>query len=1053
MNAHNQKNKYAVIFICWLILCVNQTTARNINEDASAANVNKPAEHELLKTDSSYHHISYQYRDNYYGEPLKAIEYLQKKRVHFEYPTEQAYFTDQIKLIELFFKTEQYAQAENILGPLAIEFKNKLQFHPKLALVKAHLMLHNRNIDDFLETLQPYVSVYQKAGNESFNACYLFLLGAYEIRKNQFSNAFTHLTSGLENAKGLGITHLEIEIRNQLVQLFYYTQRYEKALNLNEEIIDIARANDDRYSETLALSNKMNLYYSRAVYLANSMPGEDVANNPIYRSYIKKSRQLQKQVYQLAKEIGAYRTMIKALILKQSHSFGDNNFQQAIIAGKEISEIARQFGFDYENAVASNNTAIAYRALGEYDKSIQALAVAEKSYLEMDNLQSLTWIYDDYARTYEESGNFEKALAYFKKFHDASMKFSQKTNNETLLELQEKYAANERSQEILRLTQKSALNTQQLETEKMGRWLLSVILMAVFLIALTLFHKRKRLKRLLKNEAALNQKITEANAAKQRFFANISHEFRTALTLSIGPLKKLIAEPNYSKNPFIESALENNLHMMTLINEVLHIEKIGAKTLPMQITKINLRMAINHCLNRFLLQFKEKRINICQHGFDESIYFYFDPSHLEKIVANILSNAAKYCLGDCTIELSVKVEQERINLEICDDGPGIDEAELPHIFERFYQGKSSSDQTLPGTGIGLSMVKELVELHQGSVKMCSQVGKGCCVTISFKRGKSHYPQQLIVDARSQHETTPRIAANDRKLPIPQNLKRHPTPLSRNAGHTNELLDNQHRKVILVVDDNPQIRLLIKSILQPEFHVVEADNGKQGLELAETIQPDLLITDVMMPLMNGFQLTEHLREHPQLSHLSIILLTALSETEQRVHGLVLGADDYITKPFDNEELKARVKGHLAQKQRLSKLLLKKYQSGLEKQQLSQTFEGQDSKRSKQLEKLIAKNLSQCEFDVEQMYTAMNMTRSSLYRYTQKHYGCSPKHLLKVRRLEIAYQMLTDLQGTISEVAYAVGYQSLSAFSRAFREHFNHPPTQVKQQYSNEPKVEV
>lgn len=1095
MNIHRLNIPYSVKIIFCVILfpCFagaqsfeqpenerNKNVYHSQNENIENKNIENKVDQKdknsVVKKNSNEYYLKHHYQNHQYKHPLQSIRHLLHKRESHEYGSEKEYFEDQIKLIELYFKTEQYQLAEEILTPLEQQFSNQKEFHPRLALVKAHMMLHNRNTDNFLDTLAPYVESYQDDSENAFNACYLYLLGSYQIKKNQFSLAFASLTQALEKATAYEFSHLEIGIKNKLVQLYYYTQNYEKALKLTDQIIELATKNKDDFSHVLALSNKMNLYYVKAVQLAESMPGEDIANNPLYKSFINSSKRLQQQVYLFAKSIGARRTMTKALILKQSHSFGAFDYEQAIIAGKEIGELAKQYNLGYENAVTSNNMAIAYRELGEFDKSIEALKVAEENYSKIGNLQSLIWIYDDYAKTYERAGDFEKALEYYKKFHETSLNFSNKTNNQTLLELQEKYAAKEKTQEISRLTQQAALDTQQLETEKMGRWLLSVILTAVFAIALILFQKRKRLKLMLRKEAKLNQQIVEANEAKQRFFANISHEFRTALTLSIGPLKKLLSEQSYANNPFVESALENNLHMMTLINEVLDIEKIEARALPMQVSKFDIVQATNNCLNRFLLQFREKQIHLKKYGFEQKVDIHFDPSHFEKVVANILSNAAKYCVGDCTIKITLMVEADKIDLEICDDGPGICKSELPYLFNRFYQGKSSSDKHLPGTGIGLSMVKELIEMHQGGVKICSELNKGCCVTLSFKPGADHYAKEVIQlpETKPLEGETKKLKPETKTLePGTKTLEPEFTKQDQFADakkfdlkesnseanlpkvdhNETEEINNKHRKVILVVDDNPSIRQLIRSILQPEFHIVEAGNGQQGLELAESIQPDLVIVDVMMPLMNGFQLTEQLRKNQQLSHLSIILLTALSESEQRVHGLVLGADDYVTKPFDNDELKARVKCHLAQKQRLSNSLFEKYQNVLDKKLPSQTFDGQDSKRSRQLDELIAKNLSKCEFDVEQMYTALNMTRSSLYRYTQKKYGCSPMNLLKVRRLELAYQMLREYHGTISEVAYAVGYQSLSAFSRAFREHYKHPPTQVKRQQAAVQEVKV
>lgn len=990
---------------------------------------------------ASFHTAEY----SNYKNPLQIIEKLENQTSVFLNRSSDEYFQSQITLIELYFKTERFSKAEKVLIPLESQFKNKPSYHPKLALIKAHLMLQNQETEGFLEILKPHLGTLKNTQFTTLHTCYLYLLGSYQIKTNQFAKAFTNLTQALDNAKASDSTHLETSIKAQLVQLFYYTKQYLKALELNEEVISTALQHGDKFTEVSALTNKMNLYYVRAVHFAKHSEDKEVAKHPTYQRLIQTSNELQQRVYSLAREATAYRSMARSLILKQSQSFANNNFKQAVTIGKQVIELAQQHHYQYESAVASNNMAIAFREMAMFEDSISALKAAESYYQQIENQQSLSWIYEDYAITHEKNNNYKKALEYYKKYHKTSLEFLNKTNNQTMLELQEKYDTKEKTQEISRLTQQSALDSQQLKTERMKRWLLIVILIAVFCIALVLYQKRKHLKASYEQEAAINQKIIEVNQAKQRFFANLSHEFRTALTLSIGPLKRLLSqEEKVDDNVvFLESALENNLHMMTLLNEVLEIEKIDTKTLPIHVSKFQPSLAISQCLNRFLLEFQEKKIRINQSGFDSDLAIYFDPSHFEKIVSNILSNAAKYCIGDCTIDLKLSFNRNYITLVICDDGPGIKANELPYIFNRFYQGKHSTSQQQPGTGIGLSMVKELIELHHGTVEVSNKSNGGCCVKLEFKRGKQHYSETdlaLSCTSLGRQQTDDSQQQNRYSATAEEWTS---TNLSEIQGyHQSADFNNNYKKVILVIDDNANIRQLVRGILQPEYHVIEAENGRQGLALAESIQPDLVIADVMMPLLNGFQLTEQLRNNKRLGHLSIILLTALSGSDKSVQGLVMGADDYITKPFDNDELKARVKSHLLQKHRLSEALFDKYKTLLDKSPNDQVFEAQDTKRSKQLEKIITSNLSSSEFDVEQMYCKLNMTRSSLYRYTQRVYGCSPMSLLKQRRLELAYQMLRDYKGTISEVAYAVGYQSLSAFSRAFREYYKYPPTKVK-----------
>jgi signal transduction histidine kinase/DNA-binding response OmpR family regulator len=1033
-----------------------------------------------------------------YSDPYRAINLLEQDKNNLEDTIGPSVFKSYYLLIHLYLKTEQYQLAETTFNQLQaiVEKSDPLlirPLQPKLALIRAHLMLHNQNIKHFTQSLTPYLKQLNNKQLTPLNTYYLYLLGSYQIQKTQFTEAIQNLTMALEQATKLNHRDYVLAIQNQLVMIFYYTKQYEKGLNLSDKMIAMADEINDRFTRVLALKNKMSLYYIRAIDLANSI-GDDGVTNPQYIADMAKTNELQQQVIIQAGSIKAYRLMIRAMIVKQNQSLSIKDFEQAVKIGKQTLAFAEQHKLVQETAVTYNNMAIALRYLNQFEQSIAALKKAEGFYQKNQpslNQESLRWIYEDYALTYEMAGDFEKALSNYKEFHKLSLSFINKTNNEPLLELQEKYAAKEKDLEITRLNHQAALNSQQLKTEKMGRWLLSIILFGLTVIAIVLCQKRRKLKSLLEKEAALNQQVIELNKAKHRFFTNISHEFRTALTLSIGPLKNMLSkkekmvsdktndgllaekQPGYAA---IETALENNLHMMTLLNEVLDIEKIDAKTLPVHISEFDFIQAIENCLIRFQLQFKQKQINLIKHGFAKKVSLHCDPSHFDKIIANILSNAGKYCVRSCSIILKLVEVEEALMLEISDDGPGIESAELPHVFKRFYQGKCSIEQQLPGTGIGLSMVKELIELHHGTINISSQYGKGCCVQLVFKKGYQHYSQQVIDCLKEKQQALCNSALekntylNELKLSVGNQNQRLSQDLAFSV-QTPEL-NASDKKVILVVDDNPAIRDLVREILKSDYLIVEAENGKKALKVAEKMQPDLLLVDVMMPEMDGYQLTKIIRSNSQLSHLSIMLLTALADTPQRVHGLELGADDYLAKPFDNDELKARVKNHLSQKQRLSELLLKEYKKlAVSKPSVAGTgastgsgsgsgsgtsahsrFEAQESKRSKLLDAIINQNLSQWEFGVEQMYTSLNMTRSSLYRYTQKAYGCSPMNLLKLRRLELAYQMLTEYKGTISEVAYAVGYQSLSAFSRAFREHYGHSPTKIKSAKATSAAVE-
>ncbi len=978
-----------------------------------------------------------------YRAPYKAINMIQEKESDIAAASDTHFFDANFLLSQLYFKVGQYEDARKVIYRIELRLSGKKAYLPWIALLKAQLMLNNQLLEKFDATIEPYYTTLNDDNRTLLNLWYLYMKGSALVRKNQFAEAMDILTRALSAAQKMEVYHIELGVRNQLVQLYYHTQKYQRALDMSDEMLAESRRLEDQFTQVSALANKMNVYYMLSIQAAGNSELVDVKSNEQYQNYAKLSAELQQQVIALARDIGAFRPEAWALILKQNQYLTSNEFRKALEVSQRTIELTNRYGLEYERAVSYNNQAIAYRYLSQFEESLAAIEKAEAYYRKTDNRQSLLWALEDYAITYELQGNTEKALQYYKKFHEASIALVNKSSDKKLLELQEQFSAQEKLQEIERLKQQAELNAKVMEAERMGRWLLIVIVAATLLIAITLYIKRKKLKTLLDQQAELTSEIKEMGDAKQRFFANLSHEFRTALTLSIAPLKKVLSSSDMSlqaaKGP-LNSALENNLHIMSLLSEVFDVERMDSNSLPIRVRQFQVSKVINASVQRFQHKLIEKDVALTIHGMTDQLSLYFDPSHFEKIISNLLSNAIKYSASNQEIKLRLKHGDAGLEISVSDQGQGISATELPHVFKRFYQGRRSLDKSMPGTGIGLSMVKELMELHGGSVQIESEPNQGTQVRLYFRKGCEHYSDAVIKRSAPSSKECAENKLHEYTLSTTGEALEKPK-LHKAEESIKTSADIEQRKVILVVDDNDDIRRLVREALLVNYHVVEADNGKTGLEMASAIQPDLIIADVMMPEMDGFQLTRNLRNNPQLAHISIMLLTALGETPHKVKGLEFGADDYLTKPFDNDELCARVKSHLAQKQRLSEVLFEKYKNSVGQQVSTHQLNSHDSQRCKQLEEVISSNLSRWEFDVEQMYTALNMTRSTLFRYTKKMYGCSPKNLLKKRRLEVAFRMLQQNSGTISEVAYAVGFQSLSTFSRAFREQYDYPPTKM------------
>lgn len=526
-----------------------------------------------------------------------------------------------------------------------------------------------------------------------------------------------------------------------------------------------------------------------------------------------------------------------------------------------------------------------------------------------------------------------------------------------------------------------------------------------------------------------NKRLVDMDEAKNRFFVNVSHEFRTPLSLAIGPLKEVISSKSLDSPQnfeYLKVALKNNLYMVKLLDQILDINRLEVGGMSMSIVKMDLSESLHHLVRRFEMQVEKQQISFKLVGLEECHVLYFDADHFEKIILNLISNAVKFSPTKSMIEIGMGTADNKIMLWIKDEGPGICPDELSHIFERYYQGRASSNTLQPGTGIGLALVNELLTLHQGTITVESDLGKGAQFTLMLMADSSHYHLDVINNFSYSTDEKVLLGVDNVEELVSVSLS------------NSDSVEDSLCKSILIVDDNAELRRFIRTLLDSTYNVLEADNGQTGFQQVVDNQPDLIICDIMMPVMDGLEFTEKLKSTIETAHIPLILLTAKSTKEEVVGGLRQGADDYLSKPFDSKELLARIAAQLAQKQRIADVLYRKF--NLQDETLAVKLEEND-KFTLSFNELFSEKLGDPKFDVEQMCDAMNMSRSSLFRHVKKRFNCTPVQLLRTRRLELSLQMLKARSGSVSEVAYAVGFQSLSAFSRAFLEHYKTCPVRI------------
>ena len=508
----------------------------------------------------------------------------------------------------------------------------------------------------------------------------------------------------------------------------------------------------------------------------------------------------------------------------------------------------------------------------------------------------------------------------------------------------------------------------------------------------------------------------EANKAKLQFFTNISHELRTPLTLIADPVNYIIHDDNLNsqQRSMLQIVQRNVLVLTQLVSEILDFRKVQNGKMELRLSDFNLAESMKQWIMLFSASAQKKHIAISMDAPD-TIMLRADQDKIERICYNLLSNALKYTSEGGEISLTAKEENGRVMISVADNGCGISSDELPYIFDRFYQAKNAGR----GTGIGLAIVKAFTELHHGEVSATSIEGKGSTFTI-------HIP------VRQKGEVTNQSTEKIEQLVEPSSAEEVPNQ----ARHIDELIQpyQTDKPEVLIIDDNIDIRTYLRSVLSEKYNVSEAADGKAGLELARKIVPDIVLSDIMMPVMDGLAFCQQLKTDKAISHIPVILLTARSLDEQRAEGYEHGADAYLSKPFSLRLLLSRIDNLIESRKKLNQT----WSKGVEDDEIGNISNEIDKSFLKQLRKIIQENLANSDLSVEQIGDEIGLSRVQLYRKVKALTGYSPVEIVRKARLTRARHLLQTTERTVSEVAYAVGFSTPSYFSKCYKDEFGENP---------------
>ncbi len=582
--------------------------------------------------------------------------------------------------------------------------------------------------------------------------------------------------------------------------------------------------------------------------------------------------------------------------------------------------------------------------------------------------------------------------------------------------------------------------------------------------------KNRRLE--LQAETLQNQseELKEMNKVKSRFFANISHEFRTPLTLILSPLEQMLAESRDGKTRrLLGTMLRNSQMLLTLINKLLDLARFDSGAMKLQAAYQDIVPFVKGVLSSFEALAEQNGLALKFETEKEKIPLYFDGPKLEDVLYNLLINAVKFTAEGGCIRVSVSLEAAReprpgeapiagihgvelVKLSVKDTGCGIPREQLNHIFDRFYQARGNDGapgdrvkKGQKGTGLGLSLAREIVVLHGGKIDVHSVIDEGTEFVVQLQLGHEHLkPDEIIL--RSEAEAGQKSKQLERQRLAELDVTEEVTetvdvPGLCEKGERGENIEKTgteekgEKNVILVVEDNADVRRYICEPLLPGYEVVEACDGREGLEKARELVPDLIVSDIMMPEKDGLELARELKRDIRTSHIPIILLTAKASEESQLRGLERGVDDYVTKPFSTKLLLARI-GNLIDLRRQLQLKIQR-----EKMLLPSEIKisSPDDEFLKKYQGIVEKNLRDEEFNIETLCEELYMTRAPLFRKLKALTGETPNQFIQTYRLKRAAQLMKQKAGNVTEIAGMVGFSSPAYFAKCFREKFNQSPS--------------
>ncbi len=886
-----------------------------------------------------------------------------------------------------------------------------------LGKISVYKGMFDNAIEKFANSKNVYVSIQDDNGI----AKTMDEIGYCLMIKEQFDSSETVLDSAYNFAEASGDSSLMIRIKLNLQGLEMYRGSFDKSLALLFEAYDLAlKTNNTRYriNSLLNFGNLYSIrdeldksleYFEKAAELIERSRGKPSQLHYCYNSmgsiYIKKANHSKALKYGLKAYELNDRVHIKPAVMETNNVLaqaylGLNEFEKAISYAQAALSIAEEVNIPTMIALCNFNLGQAYSYSGQRTISLSYLQKSLERFEELDSQFQLAQNLNVLAETYEALGNYKQAFEFQRRHDILQDSLYDERNQKILTELETEYKVKE---------QEAALGLQaaELSEQKTINYATAIVAVLFLVIAVLAYSEVRRRKH-------LNKKLKSLDETKSRFFSNISHEMRNPLTLIMAPLQNLserTADSPY--NAELKLAYSNSKKLLERVNEILDLSKLESGKMDLHKVPVSLFHLTKRILYSYQSIAQYRKIEITfDYKPDNTLTVLIDVEKFEKILNNLILNAFKFSLTGGTVLLSVTSENEMFHFSVKDSGKGIHLDDLPNIFNRYYQSAQKDSTETGGTGLGLTLANEYAKLLGGGISVESKPGQGSNFILSIPLEITD--SKVILKEDEIPQTSP---AADDKFPT-------------------VLIDGQKPKLLIVEDDLEMSRYL-DEILSKDYSCIAAPDGKEGLEILNEQKVDIIISDIMMPNMDGFEFREKVRMNKEWIKIPFVMLTARTLAEDKIHGFKLGVDDYITKPFNSKELFARVNNLIINKLERNKFLDENPQESESDNQISA-----EEELLKTANNFVLENIDDTEFTVDKLAEHMSYSIRQLERLLKRHSGFTPNAFIREIRLQRAHQILQQRKfTTVKEVCYEVGMNNPAYFSSKFKERFGTSPTDV------------